>query len=217
MQWGTLVKTEEVTTFNVLWLVFNQTLVYICHQFPIWKILTSLWDWEIQILYGHKKKWSTRGNLYFFNEVVTFGQKAGQCLSLTNSTVKKPTTYYSKIGMALFQVCLFPLQMLSLEEAFRGSANLHNWPWLLGWRRNMFLAPQVSTNPILASQVLTNPSLESRLQNLHWCNITCCIFRPSFGCCARQRLVDIVIFSVFAAKNQKKNKKFAANLQQISA
>ena len=32
----------------------------------------------------------------------------------------------------------------------------------------------------------------------------CCIFRPAFGCCARQTLVQIVIFSVLAAKNLKK-------------
>ena len=42
----------------------------------------------------------------------------------------------------------------------------------------------------------------------------CCIFRPAFGCCARQTLVEIVIFSVFCAK---KCKKKARNLQQISA
>ena len=40
----------------------------------------------------------------------------------------------------------------------------------------------------------------------------CCIFRPAFECCARQTLVEIVIFSVFAAKSVKK----ASNLQQIS-
>ena len=28
----------------------------------------------------------------------------------------------------------------------------------------------------------------------------CCIFPPAFGCCAPQRLVKIVIFSVFYAK-----------------
>ena len=32
----------------------------------------------------------------------------------------------------------------------------------------------------------------------------CCIFRPAFGCCALQTLVKIVIFSVFYAKNLKK-------------
>ena len=28
-------------------------------------------------------------------------------------------------------------------------------------------------------------------------NADCCIFRPAFGCCAFQTLVEIVIFSVF--------------------
>ena len=41
----------------------------------------------------------------------------------------------------------------------------------------------------------------------------CCIFWPAFRCCARQTLVQIVIFSVFAAKTLKK----ARNLHQISA
>ena len=31
----------------------------------------------------------------------------------------------------------------------------------------------------------------------------CCIFRPAFGCCTRQTLVKIVIFSVCAAKTLK--------------
>ena len=39
----------------------------------------------------------------------------------------------------------------------------------------------------------------------------CCIFRPAFGCCAPQTLVEIVIFSVFSAKKLKKSKKFASN------
>ena len=43
--------------------------------------------------------------------------------------------------------------------------------------------------------------------------LKCCIFRPAFGCCALQTLVEIVIFSIFAAKNPKK----ARNLQQIYA
>ena len=45
----------------------------------------------------------------------------------------------------------------------------------------------------------------------HTCRIQCCIFQPAFGCCARQTLVEIAIISVFAAKNLKKSKKFAAN------
>ena len=48
--------------------------------------------------------------------------------------------------------------------------------------------------------------------NIEWFNMWCCIFRPAFGCCALQTLVEIVIFSVFAAKNLKK----ARILQQIS-
>ena len=43
--------------------------------------------------------------------------------------------------------------------------------------------------------------------------INCCIFWPAFGCCALRTLVEIVIFSAFAAKNLKK----ARNLQQIFA
>ena len=39
-----------------------------------------------------------------------------------------------------------------------------------------------------------------------WGYIICCIFWPAFGCCACQMLVEIVIFSVFAAKNFKKVK-----------
>ena len=38
----------------------------------------------------------------------------------------------------------------------------------------------------------------------------CCIFRPAFGCSALQMLVEIVIFSIFCAKNIK-SKKFAVN------
>ena len=34
--------------------------------------------------------------------------------------------------------------------------------------------------------------------------LICCIFWPAFGCCACQRLVQIVIFSIFCAKNLKK-------------
>ena len=34
--------------------------------------------------------------------------------------------------------------------------------------------------------------------------INCCIFWPAFGCCARHTLVEIVIFSIFATKNVKK-------------
>ena len=41
----------------------------------------------------------------------------------------------------------------------------------------------------------------------------CCIFRPAFGCCALQTLVEIVIFSFFSAKKLKK----AINFQQIFA
>ena len=44
------------------------------------------------------------------------------------------------------------------------------------------------------------------------CIDRCCIFRPAFGCCALKTLVEIDIFSVFAAKNIKK----ARILQQIS-
>ena len=40
-----------------------------------------------------------------------------------------------------------------------------------------------------------------------------CIFRPAFGCCALQTLIETVIFSVFYAKKLKK----ARNLQQIFA
>ena len=40
--------------------------------------------------------------------------------------------------------------------------------------------------------------------------VACCIFRPAFGCCALQLLVEIVIFSVFNGKKPKK----ARNLQQ---
>ena len=35
-------------------------------------------------------------------------------------------------------------------------------------------------------------------------HLGCCIFRPAFGCCALQTLVEIVIFSIFVAKNLKK-------------
>ena len=51
----------------------------------------------------------------------------------------------------------------------------------------------------------------------------CCIFRPAFGCCALQKLVEIVIFRVFSAKNLKKveicskflqKKKFLLSLHQ---
>ena len=41
--------------------------------------------------------------------------------------------------------------------------------------------------------------------------LQCCKFRPAFGCSARQTLVEIVIYNVFAAKKSKKSKKFAAN------
>ena len=34
--------------------------------------------------------------------------------------------------------------------------------------------------------------------------LLCSNFRPAFGCCARQTLVELVIYSVFAAKNLKK-------------
>ena len=34
----------------------------------------------------------------------------------------------------------------------------------------------------------------------------CRIFRPAFGCCALQMLVEMTIFSVFVAKNLKKQK-----------
>ena len=43
--------------------------------------------------------------------------------------------------------------------------------------------------------------------------VGCCIFLPAFGCCALQTLVNLVIFSIFAAKNFKK----ARILQQNSA
>ena len=39
----------------------------------------------------------------------------------------------------------------------------------------------------------------------------CCIFQPAFGCCALQALVKIVIFSVFAAKNLKKERNLNFN------
>ena len=45
--------------------------------------------------------------------------------------------------------------------------------------------------------------MNARLQQYH----TCCIFRPAFGCCTPQTLVEIVIFSIFCAKNLKKCKK----------
>ena len=44
-------------------------------------------------------------------------------------------------------------------------------------------------------------------------SLHCCIFWPVIGCCALQTLVEMTIFSVFAAKNLKNTK----NLQQILA
>ena len=63
---------------------------------------------------------------------------------------------------------------------------------------------------------------ESSVQRLVWgmkkeCWRKCCIFRPAFGCFALQRLVEIVIFSIFASKNLKKTRnfsKFAANFSK---
>ena len=40
---------------------------------------------------------------------------------------------------------------------------------------------------------------------------SCRIFRPAFGCCTLQTLVEIVIFSVFAAKKLKKQEKEKAH------
>ena len=41
----------------------------------------------------------------------------------------------------------------------------------------------------------------------------CCIFQPAFGCCPLQTLVEIVIFSVYAAKNLKKQE-FCSKIQE---
>ena len=46
---------------------------------------------------------------------------------------------------------------------------------------------------------------------------SCCIFRLAFGCCPLQTLVEIVIFSIFNGKKQRKRarnlqKKFANNM-----
>ena len=44
----------------------------------------------------------------------------------------------------------------------------------------------------------------------------CPIFLPAFGCCAPQRLFEILIFSIFSAKNLKntKSNKFAAKFSK---
>ena len=58
------------------------------------------------------------------------------------------------------------------------------------------------------SESITEPNFQISIFNYD----PCCIFRPAFGCCALQTLVEIVFFSVFAAKNLKKTR----ILQQIS-
>ena len=48
------------------------------------------------------------------------------------------------------------------------------------------------------------------------CYLKCCIFRPAFGCCTLQMLVETFIFLVFCAKKLKnsKSKKFAAKFSK---
>ena len=61
----------------------------------------------------------------------------------------------------------------------------------------------------LYSSVLRNKNIHGR--STGWSEyLNCCIFHPAFGCCTPQKLVKIVIFSVFCAKKLKK----ARNLQQ---
>ena len=45
---------------------------------------------------------------------------------------------------------------------------------------------------------------------------TCCIFRPVFGCCALQKLVEIVNFSIFNSKKQKKKQEIWSKFLQKS-
>ena len=47
----------------------------------------------------------------------------------------------------------------------------------------------------------------------YWRELDCCIFRPAFGCCALQTLVEMTIFSIFTHFFLKK----ARNFQQILA
>ena len=64
------------------------------------------------------------------------------------------------------------------------------------------------------------PNKRAMITNWEWQSIglamfiiTCCIFRPAFGCCALQTLVEMGIFSIFAAKNHKKQE-FCSKFQQ---
>ena len=47
-------------------------------------------------------------------------------------------------------------------------------------------------------------------------DVHCCIFRPVFGCCAPQALVEIVIIGIFCAKKLKKCKKVTNLMQNLA-
>ena len=55
---------------------------------------------------------------------------------------------------------------------------------------------------------------KSECQIYSLCIPYCCIFQPAYGCCALQTLVEIVIFSVFCAKNLKKQEICSKILQK---
>ena len=68
-----------------------------------------------------------------------------------------------------------------------------------------------NTNKVFLILSIVPPQWTCKIQTENNYDV-CCIFRPAFGCCALQTLVEIVFFSVFAAKNLKKGR----ILQQIS-
>ena len=95
----------------------------------------------------------------------------------------------------------------------------HYYDWLKNlWSKAKFSFSLPTRHKIFRQStiffILTKKSLILQIWLLlSFLDTLCCIFLPAFGCCALQTLVEIVIFSVFAANNLKK----ARNLQQILA
>ena len=122
----------------------------------------------------------------------------------------KPVLFYSYTLKIQKFICNFRFLILITSSNSKGKLQPHcsSHPW-----------KSQALDPVTASLILR---LKNWLKRTWWgtyrlsscvCITDCCIFRPAFGCCALQTLVEIVIFNVFAAKNLKK----ARNLQQILA
>ena len=79
--------------------------------------------------------------------------------------------------------------------------------------REMAWLPKIEQKHIRITQTLMEvKQIKSRQNNKRDENCyRCCIFWPAFGCCIPQTLVEIVIFSIFCAKNLKKCKNLLQN------